>query len=189
MKRVFMNVLAFAQGAWVSGAQVSTIEFFELFRDQASLRVIVCEDVDAEFVNQLRLLSIEFRTRPCYWRGNLPHMDVSGMEDWIKWADVVWITDIEFSVAPRVKRVRKVPVVAHLHSYPLLCPWWGLLFGMREVCYEGCSLSRIVRCKQVFNEELGRLGILSGFRKSVYQALDLVKGPLDYLRWRKVVNR
>ncbi|MEM4889875.1 MAG: hypothetical protein QXJ64_10615, partial [Thermosphaera sp.] len=178
-----LKVLALMHAKWLGGAQISTIEFFEILRDQASLRIIVCEDVDAEFVNQLRLLGIEFRTRSCYWRGNLPHMDVSGMEDWIKWADVVWITDIEFSVAPRVKRVRKVPVVAHLHSYPLLCPWWGLLYGMREVCYEGCSLHRIVRCRQVFNEELGRLGILSGFRKSVYQALDLVKGPLDYLRW------
>ncbi|MEM0241185.1 MAG: glycosyltransferase family 4 protein, partial [Candidatus Nezhaarchaeales archaeon] len=102
---------------------------------------------------------------------------------------MAWITDIEFSVAPRVKRVRKVPVVTHLHSYPLLCPWWGLLYGMREVCYSGCSLSRIVRCKQVFNEELSRLGIISSFTGSIYQLLDLVKGPMDYFCWRKVVNR
>ncbi|MEM1510168.1 MAG: glycosyltransferase family 4 protein [Thermofilaceae archaeon] len=184
-----MKVLAIASGLGYGGAQVSTLEFFELLRDQVSLRVIVCEDADAEFVSHLRSLDIEFRVRPCYWRGNLPHMDVSGLEDWIQWADVVWITDIEFPVAPRVKRVRRVPVVTHLRSYPLLCPWWGLLYGMREVCYRGCSLSRIVRCKQVFNEELSRLGIISGFRSSIYQLLDLVKGPLDYFRWRKVVNR
>ncbi|MEM4452195.1 MAG: glycosyltransferase family 4 protein [Thermosphaera sp.] len=184
-----MKVLAFMHAKWLGGAQVSTIEFFELLRDQVSLKVIVCEDANAEFVNQLRFLGIEFRTRPCYWRGNLPHMDVDGVEDWIKWANVVWITDIEFSVASGVKRVRRVPVVAHLHSYPLLCFWWGLLYGMREVCYRGCSLLRIVRCKQVFNEELSKLGIISGFRKSMYQALDLVKGPLDYFCWRKVVNR
>ncbi|MEM1832018.1 MAG: glycosyltransferase [Desulfurococcaceae archaeon] len=183
-----INILAFAHGTSLGGAQVSTIEFFELLRDQVSLRVIVCEDANTEFVNQLRLLGIDFKVRPCYWRGNLPHLDVSGLKDWIEWADVTWITD-ELIVAPRVKRVRKVPVVAHLHSYPLLCPWWGLLYGMREVCYEGCSLSRIVKCKQVFNEELSRLGIISGFRKSMYQALDLVKGPLDYFCWRKVVNR
>jgi len=183
-----INILAFAHGASLGGAQVSTIEFFELLRDQVSLRVVVCEDANAEFVNQLRLLSIEFRTRPCYWRGNLPHLDVSGLKDWIEWADVTWITD-ELIVAPRVKRVRKVPVVTHLHSYPLLCPWWGLLYGMREVCYEGCSLSRIVKCKQVFNEELSRLGIISSFTGSIYQLLDLVKGPMDYFCWRKVVNR
>ncbi|MEM0233344.1 MAG: glycosyltransferase family 4 protein [Candidatus Nezhaarchaeales archaeon] len=116
-------------------------------------------------------------------------MDLSGSEDWIKWADVTWITDIEFSIAPKIKKVKRVPVIVHLHSYPLLCPWWGLLYGMREVCYRGCSLSRIVRCKQKFNEELSRLGIISGFRRSVYQAMDLVKGPLDYLRWQKVVNK
>ncbi|MEM4718418.1 MAG: hypothetical protein QXE81_06675, partial [Desulfurococcaceae archaeon] len=144
-----MRVLAIVSGLGYGGAQVSTLEFFELLRDQVSLRVIVCKDADAEFINQLRFLGIDFKASPCYWRGNLPRMDVGGMEDWIKWADVVWITDIEFSVAPRVKRVRKVPVVAHLHSYPLLCFWWGLLYGMREVCYRGCSLLRIVRCKQV----------------------------------------
>ncbi|MEM4888751.1 MAG: glycosyltransferase family 4 protein [Thermosphaera sp.] len=184
-----MKVLAFMHAKWLGGAQVSTIEFFELLRDQVSLRVVVCEDTDAELVNHLRLLGIEFRTRPCYWHGNLPHMGVSGLEDWIKWADVVWITDIEFSVAPKIKRVRSVPVIAHLHSYPLLCPWWGLLYGMREVCYRGCSPYRIVRCKQLFNEELSKLGMISGLRKSVYQVLDVVKGPLDYFSWRKIVNR
>ncbi|MEM3907644.1 MAG: hypothetical protein QXZ17_12420 [Nitrososphaerota archaeon] len=183
-----MKVLAIVSGLGLGGAQVSTLEFFELLRDQVSLRVIVCENADAGFVNQLRFLGIEFRIRPCYWRGNLPHMDVGGSEDWVKWADVVWITDIEFSVAPRVKKVRRVPVIAYLRSYSLLCPWWVLLYGMREVCYRGCSLYRIVRCKQMFNEELRRLGIISGFRSSVYQVLGLVKGPLDYFGWRKVVN-
>jgi len=184
-----MKVLAIVSGLGYGGAQVSTLEFFELLRDQVSLRVVVCKDADAEFIDQLRFLGIDFKARPCFWRGNLPHMDVGGLEDRVQWANVVWITDIEFSVAPRVKKVKRVPVIAHLHSYPLLCPWWGLLYGMREVCYEGCSLHRIVRCKQVFNEELSRLGIISGFRKSVYQALDLVKGPMDYFCWRKVVNR
>ncbi|MEM1510832.1 MAG: glycosyltransferase family 4 protein, partial [Thermofilaceae archaeon] len=176
-------------GTSLGGAQVSTIEFFELLRDQVSLRVVICEGADAEFINQLGSLGVEFRVRPCYWRGGLPHIDVSGLEDWIKWADVVWITDIEFSIAPKIKKIRRVPVVAHLHSYSLLCPWWGLLYGMREVCYRGCSLPRIVRCKQLFNEELSRLGIIGGFRSSMYQVLDLAKGPLDYLSWRRVVSR
>ncbi|MEM3974893.1 MAG: glycosyltransferase family 4 protein [Ignisphaera sp.] len=184
-----MEVLAIAAGLGLGGAQVSTLEFFELLRDQVSLRVVICEGADAEFINQLRSLGVEFRVRPCYWRGGLPHIDVSGLEDWIKWADVVWITDIEFSIAPKIKKIRRVPVVAHLHSYPLLCPWWGLLYGMREVCYRGCGLPRIVRCKQLFNEELSRLGIIGGFRSSMYQVLDLAKGPLDYLGWRRVVSR
>jgi len=184
----FINILALAHGTSLGGAQVSTLEFFELLQDQASLRVILCEDADAEFIKYLRSLGIELRVRPCYWRGGLPHMDVSGLEDWVGWADVVWITDIEFPVASSVKRVRRVPIVAHLHSYPLLCPWWGLLYGMRGVCYVGCSLSRIIRCKQVFNKELSRLGIIGSFKGSVYQVLDLVKGPIDYFNWRRVVS-
>ncbi|MEM1510772.1 MAG: glycosyltransferase family 4 protein [Thermofilaceae archaeon] len=183
-----MKVLAFTHRKWLGGAQISMIEFFDLLRDHVSLKVVVCENADIEFVNRLRSFGIEFRTRPCCWQGNFPHMDVSGLEDWIKWADVVWITDIEFPVASSVKRVRRVPIVAHLHSYPLLCPWWGLLYGMRGVCYVGCSLSRIIRCKQVFNKELSRLGIIGSFKGSVYQVLDLVKGPIDYFNWRRVVS-
>ncbi|MEM1719004.1 MAG: glycosyltransferase family 4 protein [Thermosphaera sp.] len=184
-----MEVLAIAAGLGLGGAQVSTLEFFELLRDQVSLRVVICEGADAEFVNQLRSLGVEFRVRPCYWRGGLPHIDVSGLEDWIRWADVVWITDMDYSITPKIKRVKRVPVVAHLRSYPLLCPWWGLLYGMREVCYRGCSLPRIVRCKQLFNEELCRLGIIGGFRSSMYRVLDLARGPLDYLSWRRAVSR
>ncbi|MEM3449417.1 MAG: hypothetical protein QXP38_11180, partial [Nitrososphaerota archaeon] len=183
-----INILAFAHGTSLGGAQISTIEFFELLKDQVSLKVIACDNADVEFVNQLRFLGIEFRTRPCYRRANLPIMDLSGSEDWIKWADVTWITD-ELFVAPKIKKVKRVPVIVHLHSYPLLCPWWGLLYGMREVCYMGCSLSRIVKCKQLLNRELARLGIIGTTESSIYQVLDLVKGPLDYLGWRRAIDR
>ncbi|MEM4488867.1 MAG: glycosyltransferase family 4 protein [Desulfurococcaceae archaeon] len=183
------NILAFAHGLCLGGAQVSTLEFLELLRGEVDLKVVVCENAKEEFLRQLQRLNIKYRVVPCSTTLGVPGMNVSLIKDWVKWSDIVWITDIEFSIAPRIKRIREVPVVAHLHSYPLLCPWWGLLYDMRKVCYRGCSLSRIVRCKQVFNEELSRLGIIGSFRSSAYQVLDLVKGPLDYLSWRRVVNR
>ncbi|MEM0001248.1 MAG: glycosyltransferase family 4 protein [Desulfurococcaceae archaeon] len=183
------NISVLVHGLGLGGAQVSTLEFLELLRSEVNLRVIVCKNANEEFLRELQRLNIKYRIVSCYMTLGMPNMNISIIEDWFKWSDVVWISDIEFSIAPKIKRIREVPIVAHLHSYPLLCPWWGLLYGMREVCYRGCSLYRIVRCKQVFNEELSRLGIISGFRESVYQALDLVKGPLDYFRWRRVVNR
>jgi len=183
-----MNILAFAHGLFLGGAQVSTLEFFELLKNEANLRVMVCENAEKEFLAQLQRLNIEYKLVPCSTTLGIPDMNVSLIEDWLKWSNIVWITDIEFSIAPKVKRIRRVPIVAHLRSYPLLCPWWGLLYGMRGVCYVGCSLSRIIRCKQVFNKELSRLGIIGSFKGSVYQVLDLVKGPIDYFNWRRVVS-
>jgi len=58
---------------------------------------------------------------------------------------------------------------------------------MRDVC-SGCSLGRIVRCKQLINEELVRLGILDPLRGHVYELLDFAKGPLDYARFRMLLR-
>ncbi|MEM1510631.1 MAG: hypothetical protein QW096_12265, partial [Thermofilaceae archaeon] len=160
------NISVLVHGLGLGGAQVSTLEFLELLRSEVNLRVIVCKNANEEFLRELQRLNIKYRIVSCYMTLGMPNMNISIIEDWFKWSDVVWISDIEFSIAPKIKRIREVPIVAHLHSYPLLCPWWGLLYGMREVCYRGCSLYRIVRCKQVFNEELSRLGIISGFRES-----------------------
>jgi len=98
----------------------------------------------------------------------------------------VWITDVEYSVAPRIKRIKNVPVVAHIHSYALVCPWWGAMYGLREVCAARCSVWRIVGCKQGINRELARVGLLDGVRAGAYWLLDFGKGPLDYFRWKKI---
>lgn len=183
-----MKIVAFSHAFFQGGAQVSTLEYFELLKKFFELKVVVCNDTEKEFIEQLKALGIEYRSVPCFVNVNIPDMSINAIEDWLKWSDVAWITDIEFLVAPRIKRIKNVPVIAHLHSYPLLCPWWGLLYGMREVCHEGCSMSRIIRCKQLFNRELAKLDIFGSVRSAIYQTIDLIKGPLDYLRWRKTVS-
>jgi len=183
-----MNILAFAHGLKLGGAQVSTLEFFELLRNEVKLRAVVGENAEKKFLRQLQRLNIEYRLVPCSTTSGIPDMDISLIKDWLKWSDIAWITD-ELLIAPRIKKIRNIQVIAHLHSYPLICPWWGLLYGMREVCYRGCSILRIVRCKQFFNKELARLGLIKAVKSNFYQMLDLAKGPLDYSKWRRVVNK
>ena len=67
-------------------------------------------------------------------------MDINSVQGLVEWADVIWIIDEEYLAAPRIKRVKKVPIIAHLHSYALICPWWGALYGLREPCLKRCSL-------------------------------------------------
>jgi len=182
-----IRVLALTHGLGFGGAQVSTLEFFKLLKGFVDIRVVVCEGADERFVNGLRSLGLQFRAVPCRLVAGYPDMAVDSVSDLIGWADIVWITDVEYLAAPKIKRVKRIPVVAHLHSHALLCPWWGLLYGMRDVC-SGCSLGRIVRCKQLMNEELVRLGILDPFRGYLYKLLDFAKGPLDYARFRMLLR-
>ena len=177
------QILVIAHALEFGGAQVSTFEFLKLLKGLVDIHVIICEGANKRFVDGLRSLGLQFRNVPCRLVAGYPDMTIEGVSDLIGWANVVWITDEVYLVAPKIKRIRRIPIVAHLRSYALLCPWWGLLYGMRDVC-NGCSLGRIVRCKQLFNEELVRLGILDPFKGYVYKLLDFVKGPLDYARFK-----
>jgi len=182
-----LRVLVTAHALWFGGAQVSTLEFLKLLKGLIDIHVVVCEGADERFIEGLRSLGLQFRSVPCRLIAGYPDMAVDGVSGLIEWADVAWITDIEYLVAPRIKRTRRIPIVAHLRSYALLCPWWSLLYGMRDIC-TGCNPSRIVRCKQLFNEELVRLGILDPLRGHVYRLLDFAKGPLDYARFRALLR-
>jgi len=125
---------------------------------------------------------------PCHFAMNYPVMSIREARSLVEWADVVWIADEAYLTALRVKSIRDIPVVAHLHSYALLCHWWSACYGLREVCLEKCNPWRITRCKQSINMELSRIGLLSSTRTRVYWLLDFVKGPLDFAKWRAVMK-
>jgi glycosyltransferase involved in cell wall biosynthesis len=125
---------------------------------------------------------------PCRVSSGYPIMDVNNAKDLIKWADIAWITDVEYLSALLIKQIRNIPVIAHVRSYALICPWWGALYGFRGPCFEKCSAWRITKCKQGINLELAKIGLLSSARARLYWLLDFVKGPLDYYEWSKLVN-
>ena len=183
-----MRVLALVHGLWLGGAQVVTLEFFELMRSRVEFKVLTCEGADFRFLDVLGAMGLETYRVPCRTSSGYPILAIEQAQKLVEWADVVWITDVEYSVAPRIKRIKNVPVVAHIHSYALVCPWWGAMYSLREVCAARCSAWRIVGCKQGFNRELARIGLLDGIGAKVYWLLDFGKGPLDYYRWRRVMD-
>jgi len=183
-----MKILALSHGLATGGAQVSTLEFLKLVKSRVGLRLLTCDNVEELFLSQIRSLKIDVYRVPCKTVMGYPIMDIGSVQELIEWADIVWITDVEYLVASRVKRLKRVPVVAHLHSYALICPWRGAFYGFREVCSRKCSPWRIIRCKQGVNLELSRIGLLSGGRAGIYWLLDFIKGPSDFFRWRKLMD-
>jgi len=185
-----MNLLVIFHGLLRGGAQISTLEFLKLLRfieSDINIRIVICQNSDKGLIKDLMNMSYVIVNVPCKQKLNYPEMSIELAYKDINWADIVWITDEIYLVAPRIKRVRRIPVIAHLHSYALLCPWWGLLYGMRDVC-NGCSFGRIVRCKQLFNEELIKLGILDPLKGNIYKFLDFIKGPADYTKFRMLLR-
>ena len=183
-----MKVLAISHGLWYSGAQVSTLEFLEMLSQKVDIRIITCKNGNREFINNLKLVGPVYEV-PCRKDLGYPAMHVEEVKPLVREIDLVWLTDVEFLAAPRIKRIRRdVPVVAHLHSYALICPWWGALYGFRGVCTERCSAWRNTRCKQGINLELAKVGLLSESRASLYWLLDFAKGPVDFAKWRLLMK-
>jgi glycosyltransferase involved in cell wall biosynthesis len=183
-----MRILALAHGLGIGGAQISTLEFLEGLRGRLDLKLLVCSEADENFASNATSIGIGVYHAPCRVSGGYPIMDVNRAKDLIKWADIAWITDVEYLTAPLIKQIRSIPVIAHIHSYALICPWWGTLYSFREPCLEKCSAWRITRCKQGINLELAKIGLLSSARARLYWLLDFVKGPLDFFKWSRVMN-
>ena len=183
-----MRILALAHSLIYSGAQIATLEFLRVLKNYAEVKVITCRNANAGFTSNLESMGLSVLQVPCDVVMGYPKLSIENVKKHIEWTDVVWITDIEYSVVSRIKRIRKVPVVAHVHSYALICPWWGAFYRFSEVCLEGCSAWRLIGCKQGINMELRKVGILDGFRARAYWLMDFVKGPMDYVRWRGLME-
>jgi len=184
-----VNILTLVHGMILSGAQISTLEQLELLKknEEVYIKVVICHDANKELIHRLSL-ETHIHEVPCAKDMGYPMMNIKKMYKHVEWADTIWITDVEYLVAPWIKRIKNIPIVAHLHSYALVCPWWGALYGFKEPCLERCSVWRITRCKQGVNLELAKMDLLGGARARLYWLLDFVKGPLDFFRWSRVMN-
>jgi glycosyltransferase involved in cell wall biosynthesis len=184
-----VKILVLMHGMGLGGAQISTLELLELLKknEEVYIKVIICHDANKELVHRLPLETHPHEV-PCTKDMDYPTLNIKKIYKYVEWADITWITDIEFLVAPQIKRIKKIPIVAHLRSYALVCPWWGAFYGFKEPCFRGCSSWRITRCKQGINLELAKIGLLGGTRARLYWLLDFIKGPVDFFRWSKLVD-
>jgi glycosyltransferase involved in cell wall biosynthesis len=183
-----MRILALAHGLWFGGAQISTLEFLENLRGRLDLKLLICSEADENFTSNATSMGIGVYHVPCRVSNGYPIMEVDGAKDLIKWADIAWITDVEYLSALLIKQIWNIPVIAHARSCALICPWWGALYCFREPCLKKCSSWRNTRCKQGFNLGLAKIGLLSSARARLYWLLDFVKGPLDFFRWSRLMN-
>jgi len=183
-----MKILAISDSLRFGGAQISILEFLELLKNKVEFKVLVCKGADEKFTSCASSIGVEVYRVSCHTVMYYPVMNIKSVRKLIEWADVVWIADVEYLVAPRIKKLKKVPIAAHLRSYALVCHWWATLYSLKEVCLKKCSPWRITRCKQGINLELAKIGLLSSAKAGIYWLLDFAKSPLDYFRWIRLVR-
>lgn len=184
MSRRLANLLVLAHGLEYGGAQVSTIELLrEVKKKLRSIQVVVCRDAQSDFLEDLRSLGLPITKIPYKTVSGYPLLIPRSISDSVKEAQIVWIADEAYLAAPSIKLIKNIPIVAHLRSYALICHWWGASCGFRETCPGPCNPFHMIRCKQAWNQELQKLGLLSRERARMYQMLDYATGPFDFLKW------
>jgi glycosyltransferase involved in cell wall biosynthesis len=110
------------------------------------------------------------------------------VEKLVEWADIVWIAIGEFALASRIKRIKKLPIVAHLHSYEFLCPFMWLTYSLKEVCNDSCTISKVVKCKFGSETHLIALGAKTLPHGLISWGPGIVWTSLYYVKWRKIIT-
>ncbi len=181
---IIVKLLILSHGLWYGGAQVTLLNYLQLLRDRVSLIMVVCEGANQSFINDVKTLGITIVNVPCRLIQGLPLIYVDSAKSILKDVDLIWISDIEYLSAIELKRIVNKPIVAHLHSYALVCPWWALSYRLHEVCLRNCKddYARFILCK------VGRNSVRSEIEYYEYNAIKklvtFIKGPLDFYQYR-----
>jgi glycosyltransferase involved in cell wall biosynthesis len=192
-------MLAIVHGLWRGGAQEATLEMLGLLKKRdVDVRVLTCCEAERAFLSEIEELGITVFEAPykaslrslhwlqskCKLVATYPNLEAEKYDELIKSSDLVWLTDVEYSVAPRIKRIKKdIPVIAHLHSYGLACPARKAFYGMSE-CTVNCahSFRRFTRCKYLLKQYPISWNIMTT-RMKLYELLNLPKSCLDFITW------
>lgn len=165
-----------------------------LKRRDVEVRVVTSQAADRSFISDIENLGIATFGVPHRLRGSAakyPDLNVERYAELIKSSDVVWITDLEYLCAPRIKRIdRSKPVVAHITSNRLACPGPNAAYGMSETCTENCShsLRRFARCRKLSKQYLRRwhwsperMRHWSSQKMRLYEVLNFPKSCVDFI--------
>lgn len=180
-----MKVLAIAHGLWRGGGQEATLGILKMLKRRGiDIKVLTCTGANKTFLSDIEELGIPTFAASSQTVANYPDISVREHAELVKSSDVVWITDVEYLAAPKIKRISDIPIIAHLHCYALACPIWTAFYGMRETCTENCShsLRRFAQCKQLAKQYLAHWHQRSG-RMKMYQLLNYPKSLVDFVSW------
>ena len=178
-----MRVVVIAHGLWYGGAQAIILNYLSLLRNRVDLEVIVSRGCDQRFLKDLKEIQVPVHMAPHKIVNGYPDLVVENVGDVIKRADIAWISDVEYLTALRIKKLSDIPIVAHLHSYALICPWWDVSYGFQEACARSCryNIRRYVSCRILRTHFFQwRFHRYSEIRK----VLAVVRAPLAYFKWR-----
>uniref|UniRef100_A0A7J2U3A7 Glycosyltransferase n=1 Tax=Ignisphaera aggregans TaxID=334771 RepID=A0A7J2U3A7_9CREN len=178
-----MRILIINNGIWPSGAQISTNEFIESLADRVELRILTC--YQERFLTKVPAPTYRL---PCKNVGALLIMKTDhAVEKFVEWADIAWIATGEFALASRIKQIKNLPIVAHLHSYEFLCPFMWLTYSLKEICNDSCTISKIVKCKFGSETHLIALGAKTLPHGLISLGPGIVWTSLYYAKWRKII--
>jgi glycosyltransferase involved in cell wall biosynthesis len=158
-----------------------------LKRRNVDVKVVTNHGVDRGFLSDIKDLGIATFSVPYRKAGEYPDLAVERCAELIESSDIVWITDVEYLAAPKIKRIRRdIPIIAHIMSNSLACPFTNATYGLRETCTENCShsLQRFAQCKLLAKQYLAHWHQRST-RMKAYQLLNLPKSYLDFVTWPK----
>jgi glycosyltransferase involved in cell wall biosynthesis len=184
-----MRVLVLSHGLVYGGAQIALLNYLALLKDIVQLDVLTCNDANSAFRRDIHSLGIKVFATDCKLVNNLPLMHVEKHDHLIKSADIVWISDIEYLTATELKSITNRPVIAHLHSYALVCPWWALSYGMREVCTINCRgcFGRFLTCKVRRNAIRAKVEMYNyGFQHVLGT---VIKSPADFYNYKRFYEK
>lgn len=180
---IILRVLVISNGIWLSGAQISANEFIEFLRNYAEIKILTCQQG-----RYLTRIPASLHKLPCKNVGALLIMQADyTIKKFVEWADITWIATGEFEIARRIRWIKRIPIVAHLHSYEFLCPFMRLLYASKEVCKDLCTILKSVECKLKSDAYLTTLGAKTlSHRLMMSACLNTIWTPLYYVRWKKL---
>jgi len=146
--------------------------------------VLTCDNAQRLFLRDLRNTGVTVFQAPCKLVMGYPDIAIEKLSASIDSFDIAWMSDAEALVAPRIKKIRKdIPIIVSVHSFGLVCPSRDALYALQDTCTRGCSVRRIIQCKQCYNACSAEYGLLSKSRERFYHLIDYATGPIDLLRW------
>jgi glycosyltransferase involved in cell wall biosynthesis len=185
-----MIFTVFYHSLFDSGAHYSIKRFLELLKDEYYFNMIICRNSSNDVVKDLSTLNIKIIKKSCVRRNVFTEFIIDDeIKNLIKTSDAVWILDDEHITAPKIKRIRDVPVLAYLRNYLIICPINLASYSMKDVCLTKCSFPRIISCKKgIYDHYIKNhyINILSYYVKG--RVLVYGKGLLDYVRWLETVD-
>lgn len=185
MKLSKMKILAVAHGLWRGGAQESFLDMLRLLKSKSlDISVVMCDQADFSFVSDIKKLKVATFLAPYRIAATYTDIAIEKFSKLVESSDIIWISDIEYPVALKVKRIRKDhSVIAHIHSYALICPLRTAAYGLLEICMKRCSVQQFIRCKQLLHKHYTESDLSSKPKIMFRQLLDCVKGPIDFMSW------